>query len=232
MGILSNFLRPYAQDEKAANAAGQLPQPPVVALDSQAANTVATPAESTSSTPPPKPATTASRAGIDRSNPRHRAVRQLTLYFAGCTFFTLSVLVTRRAVLRKLAVPRPALFTPSNARPKDANGAVEAAEALGLATINVTSLAIMLTGGTMFALDIADMDDLRTKFKHRMGFDQSDSNDLNADKEVEEWVKNILDNKQGDNKGIAEGLTALVGVLASREEEKLKRVAEENGQKE
>lgn len=135
-----------------------------------------------------------------------------------------------------MAVTKPSTFTPSNFRSKaakDTNGAIEAAEALGLATINVGSLAMVFTGGTMFALDIADMDDLRQKFRQRMGFDQSDNNDANADKEVEEWVKSILDNKEGgDNKSIAEGLTALVGVLASKEEEKLKKKADEDAEKE
>ena len=92
---------------------------------------------------------------------------------------------------------------------------------------------MMLTGGAMFALDITDMNDLRTKFKARMGFDQSDNSQANADQEIEEWVREILDKKEGeDSKSITEGLTALVGVLAGKEEdrlEKLKKMAEEAG---
>lgn len=235
MGILSNFLKPYAQDEPAADAAAQSPQTPATALGNHAVNTEATPAPKTSATPPPR-SFTPSPSGIDRSNPRHRAVRQLSLYFAGCTFFALSVLVTRRSIARKLAITKPLTFTPSNFRPKNPNGAIEAAEALGLATLNVGALAIVFTGGTMFALDIADMDDLRTKFRHRMGFDQSDNGSAEGDKDVEEWVRSILDNKDGkDNKSIAESLTALVSVMANKEEEDKKRLENkpiEDGKKE
>lgn len=236
MGILSNLLRSYGQDEKTSDSATKPPQASTPAVGNQSTNTVATSTpDSSAPLSQPLPVTTVSPAGIDRSNPRHRIVRQLSLYFAGCTFFTLSVLVTRRAVARRMALAKLQHFTPSNYRPKlkDTNGAVEAAEAFGLATINVASFAMVFTGGTMFALDIVDMDDLRDKFRRRMGFDQSDNSDVSADQEVEEWVKSFLDNKDGgDSKSITESLTALVGALASKEEEKLKKESDEDAKSE
>ena len=77
----------------------------------------------------------------------------------------------------------------------------------------------------MFAFDITDSEDLRQKVRHRMGFDRIPPNEEEADKEMEELVKQFLDKKDGgDNKSIAEGLTALVGALAGKEEERLERL--------
>ncbi|KAF1344843.1 hypothetical protein BDV97DRAFT_266136, partial [Delphinella strobiligena] len=119
-----------------------------------------------------------------------RTIKQLSIYFGGATFLAASVLVTRRAISRKHVSTIPKFYTPSNYKPTDANGAVEAAEAFALATINVTSLAIMLTGGSMFALDVVNAEDLREKYKRRMGF--TDNWEQGADEEIEEWVKGVL----------------------------------------
>lgn len=80
----------------------------------------------------------------------------------------------------------------------------------------------------MFALDVVNAEDLRAKYKRHMGF--GDNFEQTADAEIEEWVRGVLEKKDGgDYKGVAEGLTALVGVLAGKEEdkEKLMRMQEE-----
>lgn len=71
----------------------------------------------------------------------------------------------------------------------------------------------------MFALDVVNAEDLREKYKRRMGF--TDNWEQGADEEIEEWVKGVLGkNESGDYKGVAESLTALVGALAGKEEDK------------
>jgi hypothetical protein len=160
-----------------------------------------------------------------RTNPRARAVRQLSLFFAGATFFGLSLLVTRRAVARKLLADAPRQFTPSNYKPTNVNGGVEAAQAFVLATANVTSAGMMATGFMMYALDVTDTEDMRAKFRKAWGFERTALEEAEQDEEMEKMVKEFLDKKEGgDNKGMAEGLAGLVAAMAAKEEEKLAKL--------
>lgn len=71
----------------------------------------------------------------------------------------------------------------------------------------------------MFALDVVSAEDLRRRYKAKMGF--VDNAEQGADEEIEEWVRSVLGKKEeGDYKGVAEGLSALVGVLAGKEEDR------------
>ncbi|KAL8792580.1 MAG: hypothetical protein Q9195_004803 [Heterodermia aff. obscurata] len=97
-----------------------------------------------------------------------RSLKQLRLFLAGCTFFTLSALITRRALARKYASTFPRFYHPSNQPPSmTINGRLDAYEALSIATINVVSFAVMITGGTLWAFDISNMDELRQKVSRR-----------------------------------------------------------------
>lgn len=88
----------------------------------------------------------------------------------------------------------------------------------------------------MFAVDVVSAEDLREKFKEKRGFvSVGKEGEEGADEEIEEWVRGVLGKKEGgDYKGVAEGLTALVGVLAGKEEdkEKLARMVKEEKEKE
>jgi hypothetical protein len=160
-----------------------------------------------------------------RTNPRARAVRQLSLFYSGATFFGLRLLVTRRAVARKLLADAPRQFTPSNYKPTNVNGGVEAAQAFVLATANVTSAGMMATGFMMYALDVTDTEDMRTKFRKAWGFERTALEEAEQDEEMENMVKEFLDKKEGgDNKGMAEGLAGLVAAMAAKEEEKLAKL--------
>jgi hypothetical protein len=211
MGILSKLLAPAAAGhDKAISEGTNLPQ--------------AQQPQATSSSPTPN-----GFLSVDdqlrekmRTNPRARAVRQLSLFFAGTAFFGLSLLITRRTVARKLLADAPKRFTPSNFQPKDVNGGLEAAQAFGLATMNVTSAALMLTGGAMYALDVTDRNDMREKFKKSWGFERKLSDDEEKDEEMEDMVKQFLDKKEdGENKQNMAGLASLVAAMASKEEERL-----------
>ncbi|KAK6008242.1 hypothetical protein QM012_000145 [Aureobasidium pullulans] len=224
MGILSNLLTQYSGGDdktKAENVNPSVSQLQKQQLFSQAI-----------SQPPNQSPKQNGLLSVDdelrekmRTNPRARAVRQLSLFFAGATFFGLSLFVTRRAVARKLLADAPKQFTPSNYQPKNVNGGVEAAQAFALATANVTSAAMMGTGFMMYALDVTDTDDMRTKFRKAWGFERTALEEAEQDEEMEKMVKEFLEKKEGgDNKGMAEGLAGLVAAMAAKEEERLAKL--------
>ncbi|KAL1644137.1 hypothetical protein SLS58_004417 [Diplodia intermedia] len=120
-----------------------------------------------------------------------RSFRQFGLFFAGATFFTGAQLLTRRALRRRLKLPTPPFYHPSITPYQQGNGAMDALEAFNLATVNVISAAIMLTGGAMWATDISTLDDLRSKVRHRVGTGDSKK----SDEEIEEWIAEVLARK-------------------------------------
>ena len=139
-----------------------------------------------------------------RIDPAHRRRRQNALLYGGIGFTILSTIVTRRSMARKRISSYPGRFTPSNQHiepPPDEskiNGALEAAEALGLATMNVFSIAMAATGGLMTLFDIADIEDLRQVVSQRAGFNvYGGQADPEADKQIEGWVAETLSLKAG-----------------------------------
>lgn len=135
-----------------------------------------------------------------------RSAKQLGLFFAGAGFLALSTMVTRRAVARKIAEASPRLFQPSNhgLRPAPRNAEEKgqdqlvAAEALGLATLNVFGFGITLTGGLMWAFDISNLEDLRTKARAEL-YGPNGVVDEEAEKEIEEWIADVLSRKDKKN---------------------------------
>ncbi|KAB2572751.1 uncharacterized protein LTHEOB_8735 [Lasiodiplodia theobromae] len=120
-----------------------------------------------------------------------RSLRQLGLFVAGATFFTGAQLLTRRALARRYKLPKPPFYHPSNVPYQTGSGAMDALEAFNLATVNVVSAAIMLTGGAMWATDISTLEDLRGKVKHRVGSGDAKK----SDEEIEEWIAEVLARK-------------------------------------
>lgn len=124
-----------------------------------------------------------------------RTIRQFSLVLAGTAFVGLSTLVTKRALVRRYKAVLPKFYQPNN-RPTPVNGGFEAFEALSLATINVFSWGVLMTGGTLWALDISSMEDLRTKFREKMGIDAGGKAKQDADEEMEEWLATVLARKE------------------------------------
>jgi len=233
MGIISNLLRSYSGESTTQDAQTPAEGTPVQSGAHLEPHSSTSGDATTSPTNPTQlqqqqgaiTSTISKSLEVDTEalyqNPRARTIKQLSVFFAGATFLTLSVFITRRSVMRKISATKPLFYVPSNKRQPLSNGAVEAAEAFALATVNVSSLGLMLTGGAMFALDLVNTADLRRKYLQKQGF--LDSKEGSADEEIEEWVKSVLDKRDsGDYKAVTEGLTALVGVLAGKEEEKEK----------
>jgi hypothetical protein len=146
-----------------------------------------------------------------RIDAAHRARRQDAMFFGGLAFTFLSAWVTRRALYKKQLAVFPHLkqtkltnpnakievpqFTPSNTVPK-AEGGLDAAEALFLATLNVAAIFMTAVGGAMKYFDVADTEDLREAVRRGIGYDVY-SGDSEADKEIEDWFAEVLSRKDG-----------------------------------
>lgn len=99
-----------------------------------------------------------------------RAHNQLSYLAAGTLLFASSVLLSRRAVVSRLRIDKPAGLFSSSRTTSQVNGAVDAASALTLATLNVGTFGAMLAGGSMWAFDIRTIDDVR-RYVRREGLD-------------------------------------------------------------
>jgi hypothetical protein len=144
-----------------------------------------------------------------RIDAAHRARRQNAMFLGGLAFTCMTALVTRRALRKKklamyshvqpkvgkdskIQLPQ---FTPSNTPPK-AEGGLDAAEALFLATLNVAAVFMAGVGGFMKFCDVADIEDLREYVKKGIGYDVY-AGDTDADKEIEQWFAEVLSRKDG-----------------------------------
>lgn len=143
---------------------------------------------------PPRPSSTTSEHPTSHFNQRTR--RQLGLFCAGAGFFALTSLITRRALVRRYKATVPRFYQPNNAGNPDINGAVEAFEALSIATINVASVGIMTTGGLLYAFDISSMEDMRRKVRVQIGLNATRADQDAEEKMVEEWFATMLKGKK------------------------------------
>ncbi|RPA78903.1 hypothetical protein BJ508DRAFT_150727 [Ascobolus immersus RN42] len=121
--------------------------------------------------------------------------RQLTMLLAGSTFLALSIRTTRRVSYRKQKAMYPTFYRPNNQPPPGppGNAALEAVEALNLASLNVVSFAMMLVGGGMVAMDVTNMEELRERVRGWAGeTEQSGEERRREEEEWEEWMVGIL----------------------------------------
>ncbi|KAK2591636.1 hypothetical protein QQS21_010678 [Conoideocrella luteorostrata] len=127
------------------------------------------------------------------NSPFQRQMRQLGLLFAGAGFMAASIAVARRSVLRRQLESFPKFYSGNRVVHKVDSGerSLMAVQALGLATLNVMSFGIMLTGGISWAFDLCNLRELRERTQvalRRPGnFSQED------EKEMEKMMSTILD---------------------------------------
>lgn len=158
-----------------------------------------------------------------------RAQRQLGLFFAGAGFSIATLLITRRALIRRYKATLPKFYHPSNGPGPEINGSLEAAEALSLATINVFSVGMMGVGGLLYAFDISTVADMRRDVRSRMGLDGIQT-DQEAEEEIEELFASILEKKLGKDTGMDIANKAME--LAKKNEEAAKKKEEMAKEKE
>jgi len=95
----------------------------------------------------------------------------------------------------------PSFYHPSNAPPKTpVNGALEAFEALNVATINVTSFMMMMAGGVLWAFDISSLEELRRKVRGGLGVDGTGRSEGNVEEEWEEWLATVVERRREKEK--------------------------------
>ncbi|OGE54247.1 hypothetical protein PENARI_c006G09334 [Penicillium arizonense] len=118
----------------------------------------------------------------------------LKLLFGGMTFFALTVLVTRRAFNKKRIACIPPFYTSSIYHQPHSNSAMDAFEALNLATLNVLSFGMMAGGAAGYALNINGLDDMRRFVRAGLqgGSDTPVKSDEELEAEVTEWVSKVL----------------------------------------
>lgn len=140
----------------------------------------------------PAPATTTSSTPIINRN--------LKLLYGGLTFFTLSLLITRRATRSRILASIPPYYTSSVYHKPFENvpSATDAVEALSLATLNVLSFSMAVSGGVLYALNINNVEDLRRISMQAFAGGINTPGKGQSDEELEEieaWVVTVLGKK-------------------------------------
>lgn len=125
--------------------------------------------------------------------------RNKLIFAAGLAFLGLSIFATRRSLNRRKLASQAAFFkdAPANnaEQAKNVSGALEAVEALNLATINVLSVAMLATGGTLWYMDVNSLADARKMIRGGLGVDGKGMTEQEAEEEIEEVIASILARK-------------------------------------
>ena len=126
--------------------------------------------------------------------------RNQVILAAGLAFFAFSTLITRRAFTRRRLASKAAFYsnTPGHnaQQTKQISPAMEAFEALNVATVNVLSITMMAAGGTLWYLDINNMHEARKFIRGGLGVDGTGRSEQDAEEEFEEWLATTLARKE------------------------------------
>lgn len=148
-----------------------------------------------------KPLNKASSTPLDLEPARPRLPANAKLLLGGLAFFCLSSVVTRRALHRRRLASIPPFYTSSVYHQPRVNGAIEAFEALNVATINVVSVSMLFVGGALCALNVNSLDDMRRLIRGGAGADGTGRSETDLEQELEEWIAGVLDRKERRKKG-------------------------------
>ena len=181
-------------------------------------------------TPPPETTTQPTPTQQEKRLKRNPPPPNLKLLVGGVTFFAMSLFVTRRALRKRLIASIPPYYTSATYHKPEANGALDAFEALTLATMNVFSFGMASTGAVMYKFDVNSLEDARGVMRRvyaargggvgAAGGDGSGNakEDELAEEEIEAWVV-----KTFGLKGYDEKKKEIVRQRAEEEEEKKKK---------
>ena len=132
------------------------------------------------SPPPPAPTTTPQQPPAHPAIPvpertpisSPRSLRQLSVYLLGSACLLASTALTRKAVWRRQLRAKPAFYA-ANTNPHEFFSPMsDALQAFNLATLNCFSVGVMLLGGTMWTLDIANLREARGILRGRLRYDE------------------------------------------------------------
>ena len=178
-------------------------------------------------TPPPETTIQPTPTQQDKRLKRNPPPPNLKLLVGGVTFFAMSLFVTRRALRKRLIASIPPYYTSATYHKPEANGALDAFEALTLATMNVFSFGMASTGAVMYKFDVNSLEDARGVMRRvyaargggvgAAGGDRSGNakEDELAEEEIEAWVV-----KTFGLKGYEEKKKEIVRQRAEEEEKK------------
>lgn len=160
-----------------------------------------------------------------RIDAAHRWRRQNALLFGGLAFTMLSLVITRRSTRRRQVATYPRQFTtsshisqnPTNPAGGKSEPAIEAVQALGLATLLVSSTAMFGMGCVATYFDVADLEDLRQGVRKSLGYDLYGGDEGSADREIESWVAEVLSKNDGKI-GMSDLKEGIVSRVAKMEE--------------
>lgn len=98
-------------------------------------------------------------------DPLSRDIRQLGLFVSGAAFMAASILISRRSVVRRQIDAFPKFYTSNRnpARFDSSDRSLLAVQAFGLATLNVMSFGVLLTGGITWGWDLCSLTELRER---------------------------------------------------------------------
>ncbi|KAF7559485.1 hypothetical protein G7046_g4664 [Stylonectria norvegica] len=96
-----------------------------------------------------------------------RPLKQFGLLAAGAGFMAASIAITRRSVMRKRMATIPKFYSSNRdgLRFDAQDRSLLAAEAFGLATLNVTSFGFLLVGGISWGFDLSTTAEMRERSK-------------------------------------------------------------------
>lgn len=130
-------------------------------------------------------------------SPVQRQLKQLGLLFAGAGFMAASIAVARRSVLRRQLESLPKFYSSNRAQlqqPVDSGErGLMAVQALGLATLNVMSFGVLLTGGISWAFDLCSLAELRGRTQAALRRQGGDFASPEDEQEMEKMMSSILD---------------------------------------
>jgi hypothetical protein len=99
-----------------------------------------------------------------------RSLRQLSVFLLGSACLVASTAITRRAVFRRQLRIQPKFYEPNTNPHEFFSPFHDALQALNMATMNCTSVGIMLLGGTMWSFDIANIKEARSILRRRLNY--------------------------------------------------------------
>lgn len=125
------------------------------------------------------------------------------LLLSGLIFFSLSALITRRALIRKHLSTVPPFYTTSMFHKPSISGGQDAFEALNIATINTVSIAMVLAGATFCVMDIDSVETARKRYREKMGLEgslkpgtkPSKEEEEQFERDMEEWLGSVFEKK-------------------------------------
>ncbi|KAJ6784272.1 hypothetical protein PWT90_03914 [Aphanocladium album] len=168
MGFLAKLLAPHvgAPEQASASASSASSSPASQIPSTTTASTPPPQQQQPIVHPPPAPPRAIDTSSTAHLTPLQRQVKQLGLLALGCGFMAATVAVTRRAVVRRQmeAVPRffHSSYLPAGSLDSGERSAL-AAQALGLATLNVAGFGVLLVGGAAWSFDLCSVAELQAR---------------------------------------------------------------------